>query len=1491
MASQVGMREVQVLVTEAAALPIDPGTKLAGLQSKMDAALAWLEKVRKAVPKQRATRRNTPEMDNEKVDLTEVKSLLNQSSETGVDIDLKEFSHTSNLIESAEEWMCRVRDVLESGEAATLESLSSLLSEASNIPVKMEEEKLLTVGIKARRWRLRVNETLEGGRASLGALQRLAEEGARIREDFPEEAKGRRVYGVLDGSSLKELLDTGLDWKERAKVCLVDMQAGRPMDLERPLSLLRDAQMIKLDLSPEADSLQSAVQEVQEWFSSNKEMLSSLGFAGIEYFGCIHSPAGTSGSCFSSTFPTCSLDSSKGAVIKDSSPSDSDPSPCSLVPMSIEKPHEALSSTEMGTPGVKGRVKGEEDGPQDSGSGMRGLDGVHVPEPTPGRPRKVTYHDLSLCVYAVEKLALGRSLRWVRDMRALMHRVAEWIEQCQTLCPRRHSKRHVQPTTKPTFAQLEELINEGLEFPVYMGEEICRVREHRGVASRWQSNACLVLNRVTLALAEQAKRRMELWRQEDEGQAAAACSLGGSRRTDGLPTSLAASASREGVSCMSESGEGEGDVEEKVTDSRLSSDIGARVGGPHQGSLSTGTGIVGSTDRDSSGGREGIEGAECGHEGSENSVGMGHGEGKTAGKDREVEKGEGRGEEEEEAEVDPEEELDEAEDKNAEELTQLLEKAREINVFMPEELVAERVIEILLWSRKVRESVEEGLQLSQAKGIIKVGEGVCDLSTISMGKALEAAALTPPIVEALQTVIQCYKAKVQAIESKLEEAERWTLHAKDLMTKDHIKVEDLEAALASAQKVGVENEDLAKKMKAELSRGRGWLAKADAALHGKDKIVFTALKKLVAEGEKIKTCGMKLKEVKQQQKVAAKWLTRVKKTGIEKGTASIMELKALIPEATSIRCNLSEEVRVLKQATCSYCICNRPGDDQGYLVECRACSEGYHGTCMDISPEQAEALKHSEEGYKCIRCRISSLFEKAEQAMLTAMKNWMPATLFASQAGMEETLVPDEECRDRWQASQNFAALAGVVRDAMNLALKKIRTSLGVLSEVDNNIHALKTLPWNASPAGQVQHEQARAMLCNLRVLLWCTMAQWAVRRPPMVTLLYDLVSQGQQLTQVDQELLETLGSMTTRASVWEAEVRRAFRAPDHDPNSPINPQTLNKLLADAKGIPLQMPLEAKVVAAKEDGGLRYCLCRGPNDGTFMVCCDKCNGWFHGACVNIKEKNTKENPDFLCPACSQKKGVPYAYGAVDVRTLREQASATAPDIDDNQGPSEDDYAGTETGGNVCVWPPPAAKAFFDILDLNTLSNTDPSTIQAAPPEELERQHQQQQQLRSNMTTEEAYHYNANMEAAHTGMPMQNWRQVDSEMNHPGSQFTPTPYMAPATGSSSTGPAGQYGGGAGYHYHQPAGMDPFHPRQVDPYASPRSAGSGQSCGVEAYSYTMSAPMVAMDGMMAAPSGEGGSGGTAELSKKRTAEGEGADSVHVGSHGKRPRVDEA
>lgn len=142
----------------------------------------------------------------------------------------------------------------------------------------------------------------------------------------------------------------------------------------------------------------------------------------------------------------------------------------------------------------------------------------------------------------------------------------------------------------------------------------------------------------------------------------------------------------------------------------------------------------------------------------------------------------------------------------------------------------------------------DGLQLSQAKEIVKVGKGVLNLKG---GNELEGKALTPSIVKSLGVVVTCYQQKVEEIQKRLEKAEAWMADAKELVGKESVTMEDFENVLKTAEDVGVENEDISKKIRAEMGRCKAWAVKADAALVG-TKLSLNAMKKLIAEGEKIK---------------------------------------------------------------------------------------------------------------------------------------------------------------------------------------------------------------------------------------------------------------------------------------------------------------------------------------------------------------------------------------------------------------------------------------------------------------------------------------------------------------------------------------------------------------------------------------------------------------------------------------------------------------
>lgn len=58
----------------------------------------------------------------------------------------------------------------------------------------------------------------------------------------------------------------------------------------------------------------------------------------------------------------------------------------------------------------------------------------------------------------------------------------------------------------------------------------------------------------------------------------------------------------------------------------------------------------------------------------------------------------------------------------------------------------------------------------------------------------------------------------------------------------------------------------------------------------------------------------------------------------------------------------------------------------------------------------------------------------------------------------------------------------------------------------------------------------------------------------------------------------------------------------------------------------------------EEENSELFCICRGVEDERFMICCDKCQDWFHGECINMSENEMQAyefDPDleFICPFC------------------------------------------------------------------------------------------------------------------------------------------------------------------------------------------------------------------------------------------------------------------
>jgi hypothetical protein len=57
------------------------------------------------------------------------------------------------------------------------------------------------------------------------------------------------------------------------------------------------------------------------------------------------------------------------------------------------------------------------------------------------------------------------------------------------------------------------------------------------------------------------------------------------------------------------------------------------------------------------------------------------------------------------------------------------------------------------------------------------------------------------------------------------------------------------------------------------------------------------------------------------------------------------------------------------------------------------------------------------------------------------------------------------------------------------------------------------------------------------------------------------------------------------------------------------------------------------VYQAGNDKKNYYCFCRGKDYGSKMICCDKCDAWYHCECINMKAEDTPNYEHWYCAMC------------------------------------------------------------------------------------------------------------------------------------------------------------------------------------------------------------------------------------------------------------------
>uniref|UniRef100_W5M8J1 Death-inducer obliterator 1 n=1 Tax=Lepisosteus oculatus TaxID=7918 RepID=W5M8J1_LEPOC len=91
------------------------------------------------------------------------------------------------------------------------------------------------------------------------------------------------------------------------------------------------------------------------------------------------------------------------------------------------------------------------------------------------------------------------------------------------------------------------------------------------------------------------------------------------------------------------------------------------------------------------------------------------------------------------------------------------------------------------------------------------------------------------------------------------------------------------------------------------------------------------------------------------------------------------------------------------------------------------------------------------------------------------------------------------------------------------------------------------------------------------------------------------------------------------------------------DATSPVNKTKSGVKNAGDKG-----PSSSKSENEGYDPNALYCICRQKHNNRFMICCDRCEEWFHGNCVGITEARgrllERNGEDYICPNCTVKQG-------------------------------------------------------------------------------------------------------------------------------------------------------------------------------------------------------------------------------------------------------------
>ena len=1185
------LKKLQSLLEEANSIPVDLSETCEVIRGKVEQAHQWVEKVRKALPRKNKTRSNAS--DAGKVDYTAARSLLNEGA--GIRVDVKELEDMAGVLETAETWLERVREALnESTDEAGLQSLQALLHEADDIPVEMDEHKILAAEIEARRWGLRVQPRLDGDKVTVKMLEGLVSEATGLRARLPIAAKDLKSVGLPQEVEARARLAKAQAWLKGYRTCFSPNGLGfrKGISVRKVMRLLQRAEGVPVDLSEFTRPLQESVAKAEKWLDASADILQACGIRRRTSF----------------TLPERVASKTKVTV-------------------------GAESESTMDVDGAEGGQEKEEEEEDDDDEEEEEDDEEGVQPPFTGP--KIDQETLVTCVG--EAVDVGVELYEAEQLKTLMQRMQTWLDQLGVVCPKRLSKRRGM-RLKVTVEEVHELVKEGKAFPVDLSEEVEEIEERLDATLKWQAEVqAELLDIAREGLRESKAYKLKEVKKEGEEEEAAKAQEGAEedeeddvfnetheKRVKRL-NALVDQISDVGIEsleddmiqrhlkahkwasnaidllefvdpkatiteiCMAEIADVVRDGELVLYEEKV--DEEAEAAGMPDTLLSSASLAEASVEQEagsstSSPAGVAIAAAAAAAAPGQEDPGTGKGEeGSTSPMDVAATGGRGSG------------------------------GKKEFEVYITEQ----------------GEVKKRRLKVKKKKVLIE-SHGECD--------------------DVIQEMTMFWWDQIGRLRHIWETSRDWAKRATRLLSPggEKVRLEVMEALLEETMGWDFEM-DLLNRVRAEVERGKSILARAMAALDVEqgEKLELQALKSLITEGDKCKVLVEEIKALRKHMSNGQRWTARFQKARPEE----LDEMMALAEEAKEICMDLGEDLRVVLHRITRCCFCRQP--EEGSLIACTECGEKYHQRCLAMTEAEAATW---ERTWCCPRCLVrwhmrdalaktmvivSKWISTPEAAPLGPLVSTMPPGMPHGLYGMEDPYLRNLEITTgkvkAWMKRLLHAVMICADRNA-----DEVRT-LGTAKLVKSSV-LVEVIRLAKGDLDVDKCADVKEVIWNLSVVFWGARLVCQLRRRPSLVPLQALTAEMQSVGIHNEPLQVMLHGLIRRSHDWINKTKPLLRDGWASPTeAPVDVERLRELLKEKRNIPVRLNLERRVEAmlSEEEPGHRYCHCRGFYDGFFMVQCVACNEWFHGKCVQIRAEDLDKKTEYQCVACSEAKKVPYPY--------------------------------------------------------------------------------------------------------------------------------------------------------------------------------------------------------------------------------------------------------